>query len=299
MIFPADVYEYITNFADDITILNMLSVNKRFNSEAYFGRIMNKKYPLLIRFKKHGDTYRTLFQRMSYYINKIEEKWGIPYIPCQNYNPEEVIKNKPINVRHFLRLAIISQDVKIINLVLSKGAKITHASLVSASQMGNLNLFKYFLEKLPDADLESSFHSALHEGHLEIVKFILEDKKSSIVFDDYTLGRIIHNDNIEIVKYMMDKYSFDRSTMINMAIDSNKTNIIKFLSNIRSIDVDYEYMLEISSQNGNREIINFALDRGAKDLESAIHSDACASIIEDLVIFKLIRDGHLEKNPYL
>ena len=48
-ILPTDVYEYLANFADDRTILNMLSVNKKFNDEKFFKRVIQRKYPLLLR----------------------------------------------------------------------------------------------------------------------------------------------------------------------------------------------------------------------------------------------------------
>ena len=46
------IYEYITNFTDERTTLNMLSVNKKFYDEKILLRVMNKKYPLLYKIKK-------------------------------------------------------------------------------------------------------------------------------------------------------------------------------------------------------------------------------------------------------
>ena len=47
-----NIYEYITNFADDRTIISMLSVNKKFRDENLFKRIIQRRYPLLIEFKQ-------------------------------------------------------------------------------------------------------------------------------------------------------------------------------------------------------------------------------------------------------
>lgn len=55
-----DVYEYMTNFADDKTVLSMFSVNKKFREEEYFSRVMSKRYPLLIKFRKDGETMKDL-----------------------------------------------------------------------------------------------------------------------------------------------------------------------------------------------------------------------------------------------
>jgi hypothetical protein len=46
------------NFADDKTILNMLSVNKKFNDSIFFEKIMKKRYPLLIKYKKKKETWK-------------------------------------------------------------------------------------------------------------------------------------------------------------------------------------------------------------------------------------------------
>ena len=72
-----DTYEYLLNFADDRDIINMLSVNKKFNDEKLFEKIMRKKYPELIREKKKGESWKSLFVRMVYYMSLLQEKYGI------------------------------------------------------------------------------------------------------------------------------------------------------------------------------------------------------------------------------
>tara|TARA_R110001599_G_scaffold74040_2_gene204374 strand:+ start:435 stop:749 length:315 start_codon:yes stop_codon:yes gene_type:complete len=86
-----DTYEYLTNFADDRTILNMLSVNKKFNDDVFFKRVLFRKYPLLLKFKTE-ESYKNLFLRMTYYIAKLEEEFEIPYIPLEEYNPQMFYK---------------------------------------------------------------------------------------------------------------------------------------------------------------------------------------------------------------
>jgi len=55
---PKDVYEHMTKFADDKTIVNMLSVNKSFRNEEFFKRILERKYPLLIIFKGKNQSWK-------------------------------------------------------------------------------------------------------------------------------------------------------------------------------------------------------------------------------------------------
>ena len=56
-----DTYLYLTRFADDRTILNMLSVNKKFNDDKFFEEVMRRKYPLLIGFKSDRQTWKQFY----------------------------------------------------------------------------------------------------------------------------------------------------------------------------------------------------------------------------------------------
>ena len=88
-----NIYEYIANFADDRTILSMLSVNKKFRDENLFKRIIQRKYPLLIEFKKPEETWKHFFVKMTYYIHKLQEDYEIPYIPTKGYDPRVLINH--------------------------------------------------------------------------------------------------------------------------------------------------------------------------------------------------------------
>ena len=71
-----DVYEYMLNFADDKTIINMLSVNKHFNDEKFFEKVMKRRYPLLIEFRKEKESWKHLFIRMVHILALLYEKYG-------------------------------------------------------------------------------------------------------------------------------------------------------------------------------------------------------------------------------
>jgi len=90
---PKDVYEYLTNFGDDKTIVNMLSVNKTFRNEDFFKRVLERKYPLLIKIKGENQSWKEFYLEMVYYLSKLEENYGIPYIPNKDYNPKKFYKN--------------------------------------------------------------------------------------------------------------------------------------------------------------------------------------------------------------
>jgi hypothetical protein len=87
---PKEVYEHLTNFADDKTILNMLSVNKKFRDEQFFERVMKRKYPELIQYKTDDETWKSFYIKMVYYIAKLKEKFRFYYDRQPGYNPEKL-----------------------------------------------------------------------------------------------------------------------------------------------------------------------------------------------------------------
>ena len=72
-----DTYEHILNFVNDSTLLNMLSVNKKFRDEKLFEKIMNRRYSDLIKYRKENETFINLYIRMVYFMAKLKEDFGI------------------------------------------------------------------------------------------------------------------------------------------------------------------------------------------------------------------------------
>lgn len=74
---PKDVYLQMTDFADDYTVLNMLSVNPAMALN--FEEIMKKRYPHIIKFKKPDDSWRFFYLKTIRYLGKLAEKYGFIY----------------------------------------------------------------------------------------------------------------------------------------------------------------------------------------------------------------------------
>ena len=87
-----DVYEYILNLADDKTTINMIRANpKVFDNERFYEKVMRRRYPLLIEFRKENETWKEFYLRMVYTLAKLEEDYKIPYIPTKGCNPETLL----------------------------------------------------------------------------------------------------------------------------------------------------------------------------------------------------------------
>ena len=74
-----DMYEYLANFADDRTILNMLSVNRTYNNPILFQRIFHRKYPFLSKYKTTDESWKDFYVSMIYYIEKLKEDYAFRY----------------------------------------------------------------------------------------------------------------------------------------------------------------------------------------------------------------------------
>lgn len=81
-----DLYEYLCSFVDDKTIINLLSVNRKYNE--CFERIVIRKYPYLVKFKK-DKSWKKFFVEQALAISRIEEDYGIPYFLNEDYNPSD------------------------------------------------------------------------------------------------------------------------------------------------------------------------------------------------------------------
>lgn len=153
---PKDVYEYIAHFADDKTVLNMLSVNKKFNQEGIFFRIIDKRYPLLIKFKNNCKTWRRFYIKMIYYIAKNYLEYEIPYISHEEFNPYKFYKEN--TDRHncenkfdiIMGYALEIQRMDIVKLMIKKGARNFSKGLYLASKTGNINNVKFMIKRGAD-----------------------------------------------------------------------------------------------------------------------------------------------------
>ena len=200
MILPKDIYEYLTNFVDNKTIVNMFSVNKRFNSEEFYHRAL-RKYPLLLRLKK-DETYKRFFVQMGYYIDLLQ-KDGIPYFPLKEYDPKYFFRyyyhtstkydraSYYASILGYTKEVLSFQDkcfekfntamlgaargghLNLVQLLIDKGADYFNRPLMEAATYGNLDIVKLLYPKAPWARQEAVL-SASKQGHVDIVKFFLD-----------------------------------------------------------------------------------------------------------------------------
>jgi hypothetical protein len=138
---------------DDKTLLTFSNADKYFNSkicndDAFWKRRLNEKYPLLVEFKK--ETWKEFYLRMTCYIFKLEEEFGIPYIPTKGYNPVFFYKDNKDN-KHIFDLAMIEAaeggNMEIVELMIEKGATHFNTAMEYAAFGGNMEIVKLMVKK--------------------------------------------------------------------------------------------------------------------------------------------------------
>lgn len=211
---PKDVYLYITDFADDKTILNMLSVNKKFKDEKFFELVINKRYPLLIKFKRVDETWKKFYVRMIYYIALLEEKYGIPYIPTQGYNPEDFYrhsknKNKKYIYDEATLIAARGGHLNIVKLMLQLGSTYKNGAMMVAAREGHKNIVEFMMQS-GYLDLELAMTTAARAGHLDIVKLVKSymDKQNYEYVDvaiEESISEAKQQEHPEIVEYLREQ----------------------------------------------------------------------------------------------
>ena len=258
-----NIYEYLTNFVDDHTILQMISVNKKFNDPIFFERILDRKYPYLKELKNKDESWRRFFVRMTYYIAKLDEEYGIPYIPTEGYNPEDFynIWNKREDIyNNAMRNAALGGHLKIVKyLIDQKGADDFNEAMAWAAAGGHLEIVKYLIKKGEEIGQELSFNYAMFlaakEGQMMILKYLIDQKGA----DKFNTAMIYaaEKGHLEIVKYLIDQKGADAfNRAMEYAARGGHLEIVKYLIEEKGADVFIQAMVW-AARGEHSEIVEY------------------------------------------
>ena len=171
-ILDKNIYETLVNSADDETLIHMLNANVNFRpDDSFFERLMSRKYPSLMQFK--SGTWKQTYLKMIYYIAKLEEEFGIPYILAEKFHPESFYEADHKNIYSAALYYAASAGLKaIVNLMINKGATNWNWGLKAASIGGHLDMVKFFIDK-GAKNFTYALISASYKGDLNIVKLLI------------------------------------------------------------------------------------------------------------------------------
>jgi hypothetical protein len=213
----------ILNRLDDRELLNFCLTDKSAREicryEPFWMNRLRDKYPHLMEYKKKSEKWKSLYLRMIYAISKLEEDYGIPYIPVEGYNPVDFYKeSKTINIvksggetyqfpnriyNYAMSIAARGGSLEIVKQMIRKGATELGESMRNAAENGHLNIVEYLTSKGPrDKDLEDGMAGAGRGGHLDIVKYLVSEGASDFGFLFFSAVEGKHK---EVMKYAAEK----------------------------------------------------------------------------------------------
>ena len=223
-----DTYEYLLNFADDRTMLNMLSVNRKFNDEKLFEKLVKKKYSDLIDYREENETWKHFFIRLVYYVSRLKDVYDIDYFP--GLNPFEfnyLDSQEALDVA--LITAIRTGNISMIKNLFPKikiGERTLRRYLREASRHGKLEILLYFLNKAPSL-ASVIIEDLAYYGRLELIQYLLNHNYTD------NLNRMLFNaadgNQFETVKYLIDRGANDIQSAIDYAQMGEHPEMVEFL----------------------------------------------------------------------
>ena len=220
-----DIYEYLMNFADDRTILNMLSVNKEFRDEKFFKRVMERRYSAALKFKPGDQSWKQYYIETVYYVERIYELIGYKYSENAKRSPETYYK-----------------------FIISKG--LDDSFLDTIREKGEFLLYKI---------LDEILIGVLKEGDLDFVKFLIEEKRLNINQGRGTpLWLASEKNHLDIVKYLVEHGAV---VTINggatyAAARNGRLDILKYLVE-KGATIDLNISLEAAEQYGHSDVVKY------------------------------------------
>lgn len=246
MSIPRDPYLLIAKNADDRTLLNMLSVDKKMNklSNSFIEGIMKERYPLLIRYRWHEESWRQFYVRMIYYISLIQEEFGIPYIPHPSFDPSQYYRSLKsyfdFSINKGVSFAALTGDIPLVDLLLSKDPGKTLANinigLRSAASSGKKDMLIHLIRKGAD-DFDNALYNASEQGHDDIVKYLIETHRDNLnmSYVNHSLETAAGEGHKSTVIILLNNGATDIEDAIQRADRAGHTEIVETLNNRRNL----------------------------------------------------------------
>lgn len=180
-----DRYVLLTFIADKELIENC-NKNDYFRNkvcdESFFHSVLDRRYPELLDFKKHDQTYKAFYLEMIYYLSSLKEIYKYDYIfgkyKYVSNNPKDQYNyfKKNLSMNELMYEGALSGEIDQVEFALKNGSNIHYendAALNAAIIKGYLNIVKYLVNNGANIHNKSSLISAVEKNQLEVIKYLL------------------------------------------------------------------------------------------------------------------------------
>jgi ankyrin repeat protein len=172
---------------------------------------------------------------MVYTLAKLQEDYQVPYIPTKGCNPEKILASATSGevYNQALSCAAAGGNIPLIDYFLKKGASNIETALGTAGRYSNLNTVKYLISKgakgyghllefaafggnidtmkfafdvlrlegfnINEFHGRSALHNAISAGHIEAVKFLIDN---GIEIIPYNIQYAVSKNQYDIAEYL-------------------------------------------------------------------------------------------------
>ena len=182
---PKDVYLMLTDYSSDRDIINMLSVNKKYNDPIFFERIITKRYPALLKLKRAKESWKTFYLRTIYYLSLLKDKYNIDYINVPSFDPYLLYKKLLTGFsRKFLLSGYIGETgdknkiESFLKRIKNNKDQYVFNILNGIAKSGNLKLFKEYEIYLPRFNHILLIKNAILSQNPEMIEYVSNKVRS-------------------------------------------------------------------------------------------------------------------------
>ena len=266
-----DIDREILRYVDDGELLKICGLNRKTWHDVCDDNFLIRrlsKYPNVEKYRKENETWKRFYLRVIHYLEKMKETFGFIYSDG-DFNLQYVILKGARNEKDLLNKTCTYGELSLVKFALARGAKI-HSyggdiALGWAAENGHLHVVKYLVEECK-ADLSKDDEFALRwasgAGYLDVVKYLVEHGANIHEREDGALRQASQEGQLEVVKYLLT-----------------------IGSNIHARDDD---AVRMASINGHIEVVKYLVEHGAD-----IHA------LNNQALRRAKENGHIEIVKYL
>jgi ankyrin repeat protein len=193
-----------------------------------------------------------------------------------------------------LEAAVLNNHLDTVKyLVDEKGLRINDYVTKVAVNSGSLAMVKYLVEKgakVNDNLFVLAAHNAAHNGHLDIVKYITENKPD-IQISHNSIDRILQIGNLDVAKYIIEIFEEKggkiKDSVIHFAIESRKLDVVKYIVEEKGKEIN-EAAVEYAAKSGILKIAKYVTEKFEEK----------GGKISDIVLYYATESGNLDVVKY-
>ena len=204
-----DLDREVLKHIDDGKLLQVCTIDKRFWHNVCDDDFLRRrlfKYPRIEKYKLENETWKRFFLRVMYYVLKMKEEHGFVYT-SGNFKKQYGLFQRYTGSRLVYEAAFHGEISMLKHLMVSHMDSKEDIFIV-VSQFGRLDSVKWFVEDLKvniHAQNDSALIEASENGHLEVVKYLVEHGADIHTREDYALSLATLNGHFKVVKYLLEQ----------------------------------------------------------------------------------------------